>query len=97
VDGAELGYCPGCGFAAYGDGARRGARVFEFGEAGPRDYQTRVVTYGELFGVKRLKRIRHRLTDWIPSSTADGISKGIKLLLALGVLAGAIIALVKLV
>jgi hypothetical protein len=95
VDGIELGYCPGCGFAAYGDGVNRGVRVFEFDEANLRDYATRVVTYGELFGVKRLKRIRHRLTDWIPSSTADGISKGIKVLLALALIAGAIIALAK--
>jgi hypothetical protein len=96
VDGIELGYCPGCGFAAYGDGVFRGARVFEIDEAAPRGYTTRVVTYGELFNVKRLKRIKHRLVDWIPSSTADGISKGIKLLLALALIAGAVAALVKL-
>ena len=74
----------------------RGARVFEFGEADPRAYSTRVLTYGELFHVKRLKGLRHRLTDWIPSSTADGISKGIKVLVALGVITGVIVALVKL-
>jgi hypothetical protein len=96
VDGIDLGYCPGCGFTAYGDGIHRGVRVFEFDETAPRDYQTRVLTYGELFNARRLKRIKHRLADWVPSSTADGISKGIKVLLALALIGGIIVALVKL-
>jgi len=96
VDGIELGYCPGCGFAAYGDGVHRGVRVFEFHEADPRNYQTRVVTYGELFHAKGVKGIKRRLIDQIPSSEADAVAKGIKLLLALGVLAGIVVALVKL-
>ena len=96
VDGIELGYCPGCGFAAYGDGVRRGVRVFEFDLANLRDYQTRITTYGELFNRKRVVGLKRLLTDQIPSSAADAIAKGIKLLLALGVLAGIIIALVVL-
>jgi len=93
VDGVDLGYCPGCGFAAYGDGVRRGVRVFEIGEADPRAYQTRVVTYAALFGRKRVRRLKHWLADQAPSSVADAISKGIKLLLALGVIAGIVAAL----
>jgi len=96
VEGIELGYCPGCGFAAYGDGVNRGARVFEFDEADIRRYRTRVLTYGELFDRKRVIGIKRMLIDQVPSSSADGIAKGIKLLLALGVLAGIIVALVKL-
>jgi len=96
VDGIELGYCPGCGFTAYGDGVHRGVRVFEFDEADIRDYQTRVVTYAELFNARRLGRIKVMLVDWVPGSVADGVSKGIKLLLALGAIAGVIALLVKL-
>ena len=96
VDGIELGYCPGCGFAAYGDGVRRGVRVFEFGLAGIRDYRTRVLTYGELFHRKRVIGIKRMLIDQIPSSAADAIAKGIKLLLALGIIAGLVAVLVKL-
>jgi hypothetical protein len=96
VEGIELGYCPGCGFAAYGDGVHRGVRVFEFDEANIRAYRTRVLTYGELFRKKRVKGLRRWLADQAPSSVDDAISKGLKLLLALGILAGVIIALVKL-
>jgi len=96
VEGIELGYCPGCGFAAYGDGVNRGVRVFEFDEGAIRAYKTRVLTYGELFDRKRVIGIKRMLIDQIPSSAADGIARGIKLLLALGVLAGLIFALVTL-
>ena len=93
VDGIDLGYCPGCGFATYGDGVRRGVRVFEIDQADPRAYQTRVVTYGALFGAKRVKKLKHWLTDQIPTSEADAVSKGLKALLVLGVIAGIIAAL----
>jgi len=93
VDGIDLGYCPGCGFAAYGDGVHRGVRVFEIDEADVHAYKTHVVTYAELFHRKRVSSLKHWMTDQTPSSMDDAISKGIKLLLALGVLAGIIIAL----
>ena len=96
VDGVELGYCPGCGFAAYGDGVNRGVRVFEFDEADLRAYETRVITYGELFHTKRVKKLKHWMMDQAPGSTAEAISMGFKGLLALAVLAGIIIALVAL-
>jgi len=96
VDGVELGYCPGCGFAAYGDGARRGVRVFEFSEADPRAYRTRVVTYAELCHKKSVGSLKHWLVDQVPGSVDDGIRKGVRLLLILGGVAGAVIALVKL-
>ncbi|MDR2687928.1 MAG: metallophosphoesterase family protein [Oscillospiraceae bacterium] len=94
VDGVDLGYCPGCGFAAYGDGVHRGVRVFEIDQANPRAYGTRVIIYGELFHAKRVKKLRHWLTDQTPSGLDDAISKGLKLLLALGVIAGVVAALV---
>jgi len=93
VEGVDLGYCPGCGFAAYGDGVLRGVRVFEFDEANIRAYQTRIVTYAELFDKKRVSSVKHWLADQSPSSVADAVSKGIKLLLALGGIAALIIAL----
>jgi len=96
VDGVDLGYSPGCGFAAYGDGVNRGVRVFEIDEANLRAYQTRVVTYGELFNAKRVKRLKHWLTDQTPSSVDDAISKGIRLLLTLGVVAGIVVGLILL-
>jgi len=94
VDGIDLGYCPGCGFAAYGDGVHRGVRVFEFDEAGPRAYRTRVITYGALFHTKHVKKWKHWLTDQTPSSMDDAISKGVKLLLALALVAAVIAALI---
>jgi len=93
VEGIDLGYCPGCGFAAYGDGVLRGVRVFEFDEADVRAYQTRVVTYAQLFHIKHVKGLRRWLIDQAPSSVADAVSKGLKLLLALGILAAMIITL----
>ena len=93
VDGVDLGYCPGCGFAAYGDGVRRGVRVFEIDEADPRAYRTRVLTYGELFRRKRVSRLKHWISDQAPTSVADAISKGVKLLLALALIAGGVVAL----
>ena len=93
VEGIELGYCPGCGFAAYGDGVNRGVRVFEIDEADPRAFDTRVLTYGELFHTKHVKKLKHWLTDQTPSSMDDAVSKGVKVLLALGVITGAIVAL----
>ena len=94
VEGIDLGYSPGCGFAAYGDGVHRGVRVFEFGETDVRAYKTQVLTYGELFHRKRVSSLKHWMTDQTPSSVDDAIAKGIKLLVALGVLAGLVIALV---
>jgi len=93
VDGIDLGYCPGCGFAAYGDGVRRGVRLFEIDENDPRAYKTRVITYGELFNTKHVKGLKRWMTDQAPSSVDDAISKGLRLLLALGVLGGIIAAL----
>lgn len=91
VDGVDLGYAPGCGFSAYGDGVYRGVRVFEFDEANPRDYKTRVVYYKDLLGRKRVRKLSHWLTDQTPSCVDDAINKGIKLLIGLGVI-GAIVA-----
>ena len=96
VDGIDLGYCPGCGFAAYGDGVYRGVRVFEFDEANPRDYSTRVIHHKDLFGRRRVRRLSHWLIDQTPTSVDDGIRKGVKVLVGLGVIVAAIVALVLL-
>jgi len=93
VEGVDLGYCPGCGFAAYGDGVRRGVRVFEFAEIDVRSYKTWVLTYGELFNRKRVRHLKHWLMDQTPSSVDDAVAKGIRLLIGLGVLVGIITAL----
>jgi len=94
VNGIDLGYAPGCGFAAYGDGVYRGARVFAFDEANPRDYKTRVVFYKDLLGRKRVRKLKHWLMDQTPSSVDDAIRKGTKLLIGLGVIVVIVAALV---
>jgi len=94
VDGVDLGYAPGCGFAAYGDGVYRGVRVFEFDEQSPRDYTTRVVYYKDLFNRKRVRKISHWLMDQTPSSVDDGVRKGVKVLVGLGVIAAIAAALI---
>lgn len=51
VDGMDLGYAPTCGFECYGPKSRyRGIRLFEFREDNPRNYVTRMLTWGELVG-----------------------------------------------
>lgn len=49
VDGLDLGYAPTCGFECYGPKSRyRGIRLFEFREDNPRNYVTRMLTWGDL-------------------------------------------------
>ncbi|RSX53620.1 metallophosphatase [Bifidobacterium goeldii] len=51
VDGLDLGYAPTCGFECYGPKSRlRGIRLFEFREDNPRNYVTRMLTWGDLIG-----------------------------------------------
>ena len=51
VDGLDLGYAPTCGFCSYGPKARDHAlRLFVFHQDDPADYETRLLTYGDLIG-----------------------------------------------
>ncbi|MDR1464500.1 MAG: metallophosphoesterase family protein [Oscillospiraceae bacterium] len=94
LEGIDLGYTPGAGFAAYGPGKRRGARVFELRETNPRDYQSRVITYQELLGDQASLPLGTRLMDLTPTSTDDALAKLPKLLLALAGIAAVVAALV---
>lgn len=49
-DGITMGYNGGTGFRAYGLGAERSVRIFEFNENDAENYDTRIVTYQELTG-----------------------------------------------
>jgi len=50
VQGVRLGSTPGAGYAAYGPGRRRGARVFRFHEDNLHAFETYVVTDEQLLG-----------------------------------------------
>ncbi|MBW3079741.1 metallophosphoesterase family protein [Bifidobacterium simiiventris] len=71
VDGIDLGYAPTCGFECYGPKSRyRGIRLFEFREDNPRNYVTRMLTWGELVGRYSSNELRvffedHCITDAI--------------------------------
>ena len=71
ADGLDLGYAPTCGFECYGPKSRyRGVRLFEFHEDDPRDYMTRMLTWGELVGRYSSNELRvffedHCITDAI--------------------------------
>ncbi|MCL2530755.1 MAG: metallophosphoesterase family protein [Oscillospiraceae bacterium] len=94
VDGIDLGYCPGTGFAAYGDGVFRGVRLFEFDESDVRNYRTRVLYYKDL--CKRKLDFKQWLRDLEPSSVSEGVRQGLIVLAGLGLVAAAITALVVL-
>ncbi|MDR2753289.1 MAG: metallophosphoesterase family protein [Oscillospiraceae bacterium] len=94
VEGIDLGYCPGCGFAVYGDGVNRGVRVFEIDEADPHAYTTRLVTYKDLTG-KHKPGFGTWLADQAPTSADDAAAKILPLLGILAVVAAGIVLLVK--
>ncbi|KFJ02457.1 metallophosphoesterase family protein [Bifidobacterium subtile] len=58
IDGVDLGYAPTCGFRSYGPkAADRALRLFVFHEDAPEQYETRLLTYGDLVS----RRVRHPL------------------------------------
>lgn len=58
IDGVDLGYAPTCGFRSYGPKAvDRALRLFVFHEDKPEQYETRLLTYGDLVS----RRVRHPL------------------------------------
>ncbi|MCH4209572.1 metallophosphoesterase family protein [Bifidobacterium sp.] len=58
IDGVDLGYAPTCGFRSYGPkAADRALRLFVFQEDKPEQYETRLLTYGDLVS----RRVRHPL------------------------------------
>lgn len=69
--GIDLGYAPTCGFECYGPKSRyRGIRLFEFHEDNPEDYDTRMLTWGDLVGRYSSNELRvwfedHCITDAI--------------------------------
>lgn len=87
----KIGYTPGAGFGAYGNGTRRGVRVLEYTADGR--FTDRVVTYESLLG-KRLKRpVRYTFYKLAPSSKADAIKKGKKLAAAAGITTAAVVSI----
>ena len=49
LDGIDLCYVPGVGFASYGNGYKHGVRVIELDESMPDSYTTRMLYYQDLF------------------------------------------------
>ena len=92
VDGIDLGYCPGTGFAAYGDGVYRGVRLFVFDEADVRNYHTQVLYYKDLCNRKRVD-FRQWIRDLEPSSVSEGVRQGLVVLAGLGLIAAVIAGL----
>ncbi|MCL2445561.1 MAG: metallophosphoesterase family protein [Oscillospiraceae bacterium] len=92
VDGIDLGYCPGTGFSAYGDGVYRGVRLFEFDENDVRNYRTQVLYYKDLCGRKHVD-FKQWLRDLEPSSVSEGVRQGLIVLAGLGIAAAAITGL----
>ena len=69
IDGIDLGYAPTCGFTAYGPKSRlRGLRLFEFREDNPADYETHMLTYGDLVGERSRNELRVFFGDHLVTS-----------------------------
>jgi len=51
-EGIKMGYNAGSGFATYGEGGNRSARIFVLNENAPADYETYNVTYDEIMGTE---------------------------------------------
>lgn len=67
-DGVDMGYGPSCSFNEYGMGVERGIRIIELDENDIRNYETKVVTYRQLFGEKVKKPFQKWFYDQIPTS-----------------------------
>ena len=71
VHGMDLGYTPTCGFESYGPQSRlRAVRCFEFTERNPTDYQTWLLSWGELVGRYSSNEARVFVEDHLPTSAA---------------------------
>ncbi len=66
LKGIDLGYTPGCGFNIYGPGLDRAVRVFEIDESG--NYETRLVTFRDIFGNHMRAPVKGILYSYAPSS-----------------------------
>ncbi len=87
LDGVDLGYCQGAGFNTYGPGDKRGVRVFVLDENDVRNYETYAVTMDELCKYKPSKPFQEFIYTHSPSSLDEAISKGKRVLAAIGVAA----------
>lgn len=58
--GINITNTPTCGFRSYGDNDSRGIRIFEIDEASPDTYETRIVSYFDLFEGQTFPMFKYR-------------------------------------
>lgn len=84
-DGITLGYTQGSGFNTYGPGDKRGVRVLTFKESDVRSFETYTVQMKDLCDFKPSSPVKHFILSSFPSSKAEAITKGVRILGAVGV------------
>lgn len=70
-DGIKMGYNAGGGFATYGQGGQRSARIFVIDEDAPADYDTYNVSYNDIIG----KDLPFAMMDLISMNTITAIMR----------------------
>lgn len=94
-EGIDMGYGPSCGFNEYGNGVERGFRIIELNEEDPRNYETHVITYRQLFGRKISNPFQYGFYQYVPTSIDAAISLITKLVIGIGAVVAAIVLLIK--
>ena len=89
-EGITLGYTQGTGFNTYGPGDKRGVRVLTFKESDVRSFETYTVQMKDLCDFRPSSPVKHFILSSFPSSKAEAIAKGLRVLAAVGVGAAAI-------
>lgn len=94
--GIDLGFTPSAGFNTYGNGVKRGVRIFDIDEQEPENYKTFVVTFEDLFGKKVQRPVFDFILTYLPTTVDAAIPMAVKLTLILAVLGAVIAALIRL-
>lgn len=68
LHGIDAGYAPCCGFNTYGPGADRAVRMFTLYESNPRKYETKLLSYHDIFGHKVSHPMRDLFLDKFPAT-----------------------------
>lgn len=93
----DLGYTQGMGFNIYGPGKKRGARVFDIYENEPNKYETFTVTAEDIENFRLEWPFREFAYTHSPSSVTQAKNWGKKVLLAAGIVAGAVALIRKII
>ncbi len=79
-EGITLGYTQGSGFNTYGPGDKRGVRILSFNEDDVRNFETYTVTMKELCDFTPSSPLKHFILSSFPSSKAEAIAKGLRII-----------------